>query len=72
MATKYLNLSTDSTFSENSDYLIPSQKAIKTAVDAKQNKITTGEGLSLSEDGQLINTVLNKTVLASNYVNPTL
>ena len=72
MATKYLNLSTDSTFSENSDYLIPSQKAIKTAVDAKQNKITTGEGLSLSEDGQLINTVLDKTVLASNYVNPTL
>jgi len=72
MATKYLNLSTDSTFSENSDYLIPSQKAIKTAVDAKQNKITTGEGLSLSEDGQLTNTVLDKTVLASNYVNPTL
>lgn len=72
MATKYLNLSTDSTFSENSDYLIPSQKAIKTAVDAKQNKITTGEGLSLSDDGQLINTVLDKTVLASNYVNPTL
>ena len=72
MATKYLNLSTDSTFSENSDYLIPSQKAIKTAVDSKQNKITTGDGLSLSEDGQLTNTILDKTVLASNYVNPTL
>jgi hypothetical protein len=72
MATKYLNLSTDSTFSENSDYLIPSQKAIKTAVDSKQNKITTGDGLALSEDGQLTNTILDKTVLASNYVNPTL
>lgn len=33
MPTKFYNLDTDSTFSANSDYLIPSQKAIKTAVD---------------------------------------
>lgn len=35
MATKYLNLDTDSSFSANSDYLIPSQKAIKSAIDKK-------------------------------------
>lgn len=35
MATKFYNLDTDSTFSANSDYLIASQKAIKTALDTK-------------------------------------
>lgn len=40
MATKFLNLDTDSTFAANSDYLIPSQKAIKTAMDEKQNTLS--------------------------------
>lgn len=40
MATKFLNLDTDSTFAANSDYLIPSQKAIKTAIDEKQDTLS--------------------------------
>ena len=35
MATKFFNLDTDSTFAANSDFLIPSQKAIKTELDKK-------------------------------------
>lgn len=35
MTTKYLNLDTDSSFSANSDYIIPSQKAVKSAIDKK-------------------------------------
>ena len=34
---KYLNLDTDSNLTANSDYIIPSQKAIKTALDKKAN-----------------------------------
>lgn len=43
MATKFLNLDTDSTFAANSDYLIPSQKAIKTAIDEKQDTLSTSQ-----------------------------
>ena len=43
MATKFFNLDTDSTFAANSDFLIPSQKAIKTAMGEKQDTLTTDQ-----------------------------
>lgn len=51
MATKYFNLDTDPTLSNNSDYYIPSQKAIKTALDAKQDKLVAGDNIYISEEG---------------------
>lgn len=53
MVTKFLSLDTDATLSANSDYIVPSQKAIKTALDTK---LTTpangvaGQLLSLVDD----------------------
>ncbi len=43
MATKFLNLDTDSTFAANSDFLIPSQNAIKTAMNEKQDTLTANQ-----------------------------
>lgn len=43
MATKFFNLDTDSTFAANSDFLIPSQKAIKTAMGEKQDTLSTDQ-----------------------------
>ncbi len=51
MATKYFNLDTDPTLSSNSDYYIPSQKAIKTALDTKQDKLVAGDNIYISEEG---------------------
>ena len=51
MATKYFNLDTDPTLSNNSDYYIPSQKAIKTALDTKQDKLVAGDNIYISEEG---------------------
>lgn len=41
MPSKFYNLDTDDTLSANSDYLISSQKAIKTNLDKKADKSTT-------------------------------
>lgn len=51
MATKYFNLDTDPTLSSNSDYYVPSQKAIKTALDTKQDKLVAGDNIYISEEG---------------------
>ena len=37
MPSKFFNLDTDSDFTANSDYYIPSQKAVKSALDKKAN-----------------------------------
>ena len=37
MPSKFYNLDTDPTLSANSDVYIPSQKAVKTAIDKKQD-----------------------------------
>lgn len=37
MPSKFYNLDTDPTLSSNSDVFIPSQKAVKTAIDKKQD-----------------------------------
>lgn len=49
MPTKFLNLDTDPTLSANSDYFIPSQKAIKTAVDKKADKSNSLEGYGIDD-----------------------
>ena len=59
---KYLNLDTDSTFAANSDYVIASQKAIKTAIDSLWNALRYG--LSLVWTTQEYTT----TTSASSYV----
>jgi hypothetical protein len=53
MATKFFNLDTDPTLSSNSDHLIASQKAIKTALGTKVDKTTTINGKSLSDNIEL-------------------
>ena len=40
VATEFRNLDTDDTLSANSDYRIPSQKAVKTNFDKKPDKDT--------------------------------
>ena len=59
---KFLNLDTDSTFAANSDYVIASQKAIKTAIDSLWNALRYG--LSLVWTTQEYTT----TTSASSYV----
>lgn len=58
MSTKYLNLDTDPTMTANSDYTIASQKAIKTALATKQNTLSQGTGISISND-VVVNTAPN-------------
>lgn len=68
MPSKFLNLDTDSSFTANSDYFVPSQKAIKTALDTKadvedmnlkladkQDTLTAGDGINIAEDGTISN-----------------
>lgn len=43
MPSKFLNLDTDPTLSSNSDYLVSSQKAIKTYVGTKQDKLSDAQ-----------------------------
>lgn len=43
MPSKFLNLDTDPTLSANSDYHVPSQKAIKTFVGTKQDVLTNDQ-----------------------------
>ena len=52
MPTKFFNLDTDSTLSSNSDYLIPSQKAIKTAID--NSKIESQQLIKDQNSGNLM------------------
>lgn len=49
MPTKFLNLDIDPTLSANSDYYIPSQKAIKTALDSKPDKSISLEGYGIED-----------------------
>lgn len=43
MPSKFLNLDTDPTLSSNSDYLVSSQKAVKTYVGTKQDKLSDAQ-----------------------------
>ena len=67
MASKFLNLSTDTSLGGNSpsDYLAPSEKAIKTYVDSHR------AGLSVASDlnGNLILDTNNITVTDDNNGN---
>ena len=64
MATKFFNLDTDPTLSSNSDHLIASQKAIKTALGTKVDKTTTINGKSLSDNIELSAFYVNVQPLA--------
>lgn len=48
--TKFFNISTDTTLGGNSpsDTTVSSQKAIKTALDTKQDTISAGSGITIS------------------------
>lgn len=50
MPTKFYNLDTDSEFTSNSDQYIPSQRAVKTALDKKQNHLSVGENIIIEND----------------------
>lgn len=65
---KYLNLDTDSSFTANSDYVIASQKAIKTAIDALWNALRTG--LSLVWTTQEYTTTTSASSYTITLTNP--
>lgn len=48
------DISTDSTFSANSDSLIPSQKAVKTALLSKQNALVSGTNIKTINNQSLV------------------
>lgn len=50
MSVKHLNLDIDPDMTANSDYVISSQKAIKTALGRKQNTLSQGTGITLSNN----------------------
>ena len=50
MPTKYLDLDIDPTMTANSDYRIASQKAIKTALESKQDVLSSGTGISIANN----------------------
>lgn len=50
MASKFYNLDIDPELSANSDYIIPSQKAIKSAISKKQDKLVEGNGITISDN----------------------
>ena len=61
------HLSTDSTFADNSDYKVPSQKAVKTGLATKQATITKGalavaSGLTVTSNSQ---SIIGSTVTVS-------
>jgi hypothetical protein len=61
------HLSTDSTFASNSDYKVPSQKAVKSAIDGKQATLTKGalavaSGLTVTSNSQ---SIIGSTVTVS-------
>lgn len=68
MATKFLNLNTDSTFADNSDYYIPSQKAVKTALDGKQDKIIAGNGLFFKKEYEENYTRYGSVSVSEDYI----
>ncbi len=43
--TKGVPIDTDATLANNSDQLVPSQKAVKTAIDNKQNLLISGTNI---------------------------
>jgi len=64
--TKFYNLDTDSTLSNNSDVVIASQKAVKTYVDtnipATTSSVTSGSTAALTSGGAYTNLVSNVSV----------
>ncbi len=52
MPSKFFNLDTDSDFTANSDYYIPSQKAVKSALDKRVPDQTDNAGKALVTDGE--------------------
>lgn len=67
MATKYLNLDTDPEFTANSDYRISSQKAVKTAVDKKQDKLSAGNGIKIENNEISANVYLGNWNSSTTY-----
>lgn len=67
MATKYLNLDTDPEFTANSDYRISSQKAVKTAVDKKQDKLSAGNGIKIENNEISANIYLGNWNSSTTY-----
>ena len=65
----YYNLDRDSSLSANSDYYIPSQKAIKTALATKQDTLTAGANIVI--DGNTISAVVDSNVLKFEDVSVT-
>lgn len=66
---KYYNLDRDSSLSANSDYYIPSQKAVKSALAAKQDTLTAGANIVI--DGNTISAVVESNVLKFEDVSVT-
>ena len=66
---KYYNLDRDSSLSANSDYYIPSQKAVKTALNTKQDTLTAGANIVI--DGNTISAVVESNVLKFEDVSVT-
>lgn len=52
--SRFLNLDTDGTLSANSDDRIPSQKAIKTALNAKQDTLVSGTNIKTVNGNSLL------------------
>lgn len=71
--TKFYNLDTDSTMTANSDYLIPSQKAIKKNIDDLQQGIDTNAGdiAALQADKQDKLTAGDNITIANNVISAT-
>lgn len=70
MATKFLNLDTDPTMAANSDSLIPSQKAVKTALATKQNAGTAvrhTESTAVGSSTQPVYIASDGTATATSY-----
>lgn len=66
---KYYNLDRDSNLSANSDYYIPSQKAVKTALAGKQDTLTAGANIVI--DGNTISAVVDSNILKFEDVSVT-
>lgn len=66
------DIDTDSTFTSNSDQLVPSQKAVKTALDLKQNELVSGtniktvNNLAITGSGNITVSLPHKSGIVSN------
>lgn len=66
VTSKFYNLDRDENLTANSDYYIPSQKAVKAALSKKQNVLTAGNGIKIEND--IINATLDANSLKFNDV----